>query len=184
MQIRRAEPKDARGILEAHRRAVRELAAEAYDSELLEVWAPPVDEERVESFVDSKFGEGAEPILFVAVEGERRYGFSEVLPSEEYLHAVYVDPDRARSGVGRSLLRRAEWAAVHEGAERLELDSSLNAVEFYEQHGYMRIEETVLRMGEGMELPCVRMEKQVSGTGIKTDVEPQMWESKTGMDGE
>ena len=149
-----------------HRRAVRTLGAETYEPEIVEAWASPADDESVEEFVDHAFGGEGGPIVFVAVDGDRYWGFSEVEPEIEYLRAVYVDPEMARSGLGRSLLRQAEWAAAQEGAERLELESSRNAVGFYEAQGYDRIGEDTHQIADGLEMECVRFEKKLPGPGI------------------
>jgi putative acetyltransferase len=167
MKIRRATRSDARGILEVHRRAVHELAAEEYEKESLEAWSPPVDADRVEGFVEASFEGDEEAELFVAIEGEsdddRVLGFSAVVPSEEELRAVYVRPEAARRGLGTALLRQAEWAAAQNGAERLELDASRNAVPFYEEQGYDRVECVSHEVGDGVEIECVRMERELPG---------------------
>lgn len=170
MKIRRAQPDDARGILEAHRSAVHELAADAYDESSLEAWSPPVDEERIEGFVETSFEGEKDADLFVAVEGkgaeERVLGFSAVYPGEQDLRAVYVRPDAARRGLGTALLRQAEWAAAQKGAERLELDASRNAVDFYEKQGYERVGCETHEFEDGVEIECVRMEKELPGPGF------------------
>lgn len=170
MKIRRAKPDDARGILLAHRSAVREAGPQYYDEELVEAWSPPVDEERIETFVGRNFGEEDESIVFVAIEGkgdeDRVLGFSIVVPDEEKLRAVYVRPNAARNGLGTALLRQAEWAAAQEGAERLVLEASLNAEDFYLEQGYERVDTEALSLGDGLELDCVHMEKQLPGPGL------------------
>jgi len=163
MKVRRAEPDDARGILEVHHRAVHELAASAYDDQILEAWSPPVDDERVEEFVDANFDSQPPSTVFVAVDDGRVLGVSAVVPADEYLWAVYVDPEFAGRGLGTALLRQAEWSAAQAEVGRLQLDASLNSVEFYEQNGYERVEEGTCEIDRGPAIPCVVMEKHFPG---------------------
>jgi putative acetyltransferase len=163
MKVRRAKPDDAHGVAVVHRRAVHELAAEAYDDEVLETWSPPADDERVEAWADKlDRDEDDESVAFVAVD-DRVLGFADVAPDEEYLRAVYVDPEMSRRGLGRALLRQAEWAATQAGAERLTVDASLNSVEFYEKNGYERLDEGTHELSDGHEITCVHMFKEFPG---------------------
>ena len=57
------------------------------------------------------------------------------------VRAVYVHPDHARHGVGSALLAELEGYARGRGLDRLSLQSSLNAVGFYERAGYERVGE-------------------------------------------
>ena len=164
MKVRRAKPEDARGIAEMYHRAVHELATDAYDDDILDVWGPPADDERVEKWADhlERDDERDDAVAFVAVD-DRVLGFADVDPDEEYLRAVYIDPEMSRRGLGRALLRQAEWAATQAGAERLTLDASLNSVEFYEKNGYERIEEGTHEIADGVEMACVHMLKEFPG---------------------
>ena len=163
MRVRRAKPADARGILEVHRRAVHEIAGEVYDDEILEAWSPPVDDERVEQFIGGVFESEESNVMFVAIDGTRVLGFSEVVPANEELRAVYVDPEFTGRGLGTALLRQAEWAATQAGVDRLELDASLNAVDFYEKNGYTRLADGTHELSGGVEMDCVIMDKTFPG---------------------
>lgn len=170
MKIRRAERKDLRQMLEVHRRSVHELGASDYDAATLEAWAPPIDDDRIERWGEQNFGDDSSIVAFVAVERDgpeqRVLGFSSVDPSESHLMALYVDPDVAQRGLGTALLRQAEWAAAQEGAERLELESSLNARDFYIDQGYEVVGRGATEVGDGQELEHVRMEKELPGPGL------------------
>lgn len=72
----------------------------------------------------------------VAVRDDADVGFSHIVPDVGELHAVYVHPDHARSGVGSALLAELEGYARGYGLTKLTLQSSLNAVGFYERAGY------------------------------------------------
>jgi len=157
-------------MLAAHRSAVRAGGGDHYDEEILEAWSPPVDDGRVERFVEETFEAEPAAVAYVAVEragdGDRVLGFSVVVPEEETLRAVYVDPEYARRELGTSLLRQAEWSAAHSGAERLELAASLNAEEFYRKQGYEVVESDTVALTDELEMECLRMQKRLPGPGL------------------
>jgi GNAT superfamily N-acetyltransferase len=71
--------------------------------------------------------------------------------------AVFVDPQWARRGVGTALLSRAvDFAARTSRSVRLE--STLNAVSFYESFGFRQITRSSVRRND-VEVPVVIMER-------------------------
>lgn len=87
------------------------------------------------------------------------------------ISAVYVDPDFACQGVGRSLLRAAEdeigrQAALHCSREHhvtIEVEASLNARGFYARCGYLFLREAVVLPKVGhLPLQCCEMSKQMT----------------------
>ncbi|MEM4780046.1 MAG: GNAT family N-acetyltransferase, partial [Halalkalicoccus sp.] len=54
---------------------------------------------------------------------------------------VYVDPSAARQGIGSTLLADLERYGRERGVRTLALSASLNAVPFYQAHGYERVRE-------------------------------------------
>jgi putative acetyltransferase len=162
--VREATPLDAREILEVHRRAVHQIADSHYDKGILDVWSSPVTSDRVEAFVDSHFNEDDESTVFIPEGDADIIGFSEVIPANQELRAVYVHPDHTGQGVGRSLLKAAENEALKQGVEHLQLHASLNSVGFYEALGYRRLERDIHTLEEGTEMPCVVTEKRLSSS--------------------
>jgi hypothetical protein len=57
------------------------------------------------------------------------------------------------------LVESIEEIAEALGAKRITLDSSLNAVGFYEKCGYLRKEDSVFECNDGVELRVVNYEK-------------------------
>lgn len=70
--------------------------------------------------------------------------------------ACYVHPDHARTGVGTVLLERLHDELREAGYDRAELTSSLNAVAFYERHGYEEVERFTIQPRD-VEFSVVRM---------------------------
>lgn len=74
--------------------------------------------------------------------------------------ACYVHPDHAREGVGSALLDRLHAELRAAGYERATLVSSLNAVSFYERHGYEVVERFDLEATD-VAFPVVSMERSL-----------------------
>jgi putative acetyltransferase len=162
MKLRRAittSEQDALGILQVHRNAVHGTASLQYSAEILAEWAPiPITPEMISQFIADK---GKQVIIYVAEDevSGKIVGFSEIDPLREELHAVYVDPEFGRIGLGKSLLAQVESDAKQSGCTRLTLHASLNAKNFYEQNGYkvLRSDQHTLRSGRKMD--CFVMQK-------------------------
>ena len=76
------------------------------------------------------------------------------------VRAMYTSPAHARRGVGRLILSLCEAAAAAEGFTRLELMSTLSGEPLYTAYGFRPLERLVDATG-GVEVPLVRMEKQI-----------------------
>jgi len=141
---------DARAICDLHKASVRGLCAGIYSSEQIEAWLAP----RVPDDYRNAMTVGGET-MFVGQRAERMVGFASIKTS--MLMGLYVDPDGGR-GAGRILLQAAEGYARSDAVAVLSLQSTLNAVPFYERQGFSPDRHgTVLR--GGLELPVVEMSK-------------------------
>jgi putative acetyltransferase len=91
--------------------------------------------------------------------------FGNVVPADDEVRAVYVHPEYARRGVGSTVLAHLEGYALGTGAKRLELQASLNAVEFYERRGYRPVREEPREMeyeGRRVTVPVMAMERSLA----------------------
>jgi putative acetyltransferase len=158
-QLRPARPDDASAILEAHRSAVRQIAASAYSPAVIDEWAPAVIiRERVDSF-RSWIERGEELIVVAMTPAGEIIGFGSIVPANSELRAVYVHAAHGGQGVGRALLARLEEMARVAGLAELHMDASINAVRFYEANGFISLERGEHPMPSGARMPCVRMRK-------------------------
>ena len=145
--IRQATRDDAAAIHELHLQSVRELCKGHYSNGQISGW---LDHRTPEGYFPA-IDEGR---LFVAIEGSVIVGFGEAIPGEVF--AFYVLPDRAREGIGSTLLMHAMEIAQG-SADKVVLDSTLNAVDFYRRKGFTEVQKKLLRRGS-IELPAVLME--------------------------
>ncbi|WP_423744677.1 GNAT family N-acetyltransferase (plasmid) [Haladaptatus sp. SPP-AMP-3] len=156
--IRRATEADAKPILDLRCASIRAFGTERYHEEQVERWAehpfgsaPYLESIRNES----------ESVAVAEGNGELA-GFGRVELDSGVVSAVYVHPDYARNGVGSALLSHLESVARDAGVDSLSLHASLNAVPFYEGHGYERISTVTHEVTGGVELACVEMRRDIS----------------------
>ena len=148
ISLRPATTLDAEAIHELHLNSVRALCASSYEPGIIVGWL----KDRTPAGYLRGIAEGA---IFIAEVQSRIVGFSEAAPGE--VVAVFVDPQWSRKGVGTALLSRALSAAA--GTPRpVRLESTLNAVSFYERRGFRQISRSSVRRND-VEVPVVIMER-------------------------
>lgn len=74
---------------------------------------------------------------------------------------MFVLPEHQGRGLGKELMMLLEAGAQRVGQLHLELDSSLGARSFYEQLGFMVVEEAFHDLGEGQQLRYFKMVKRL-----------------------
>ena len=77
------------------------------------------------------------------------------------IRAMYTDPDFARQGVGRLVMRLCEEAAMDAGFTRATMMATMAGVPLYEACVYVQIEPVLSAPVEGIRVPLVRMEKEL-----------------------
>jgi len=77
------------------------------------------------------------------------------------IRAFFVHPDWARKGIGSIILEACENAARQAGFTQLEMGATLSGVPFYKARGYIATEDQSAPLGNGEELPIVRMSKKI-----------------------
>ena len=75
------------------------------------------------------------------------------------VRAMYTDPDFARQGVGRIVMRLCEEAAMDAGFRKATMMATMAGVPLYEACGYERVEAVLSAPVDGIRVPLVRMEK-------------------------
>ncbi len=77
------------------------------------------------------------------------------------IRAMYTHPDFARRGVGRLILQLCETAAREAGFKAVELMATMSGEPLYLACGYHPIQRIVAAAKDGVEVPGVRMGKQL-----------------------
>ena len=156
--VRRARQEDKEAIWRVHFRAVSETCASHYSQEVIRIWAGGLRPEKYEAAI-----RGNE--FFVAEEDGAVVGFAELDPAGGEVTGLYVSPEVAGRGVGRTLLSTLEETARAYGCASLHLTSSLNAVPFYERAGFRPLATLTKTLGPGVERASVRMTKELPRRG-------------------
>jgi GNAT superfamily N-acetyltransferase len=78
------------------------------------------------------------------------------------IRAMYTDPDFARQGVGRMVIRLCEEAAMRAGFRRATMMATMAGVPLYEACGYVQVEPVLSAPVDGIRVPLVRMEKSLA----------------------
>ena len=162
INVRPTTISDVENIVRVQHAAVHGSAPSTYyTQDILEGWSPCIDQYRVNRL--RRAIENNEELLVVAETSENAVivGFGSVIPSKQELRAVYVDPAFGRQGIGSKILANLEELALFHGADRLDLDASLNAEEFYCRHGYSVIERGSHRLSSGIVMDCIKMSKKI-----------------------
>ena len=162
--VRRAELADVHDMAAAHLDSIRSIGALYYPAEIVNDWGARVKGDLYANAMAR--GE----VFFIAI-GEfngkpQVLGFSSHrIDGDEHHAAVYVRGQAARRGIGSSLFRSAEAAALAAGATSIHLDASLAAVEFYRANGFEEVNRGEHRLWSGRPMACVFMRKNLAATG-------------------
>jgi putative acetyltransferase len=155
LTIREACLDDVHAVKAVHKAAVWQLCADDYTPDHLAAWTQSDDTPALPHALrpdsDAKMWAAEQDgtiIGFGALEGEQ-------------IQAVYVHPDHVRRGVGTRLLRKIEEVVRSQGLAALRMRASLMAVPFYQANGYQVLERCSHCLLEAVEIPCVKMCKQI-----------------------
>jgi len=155
--IREMRREEARRFLEVHRAAVRSLAVNDYSPAVIEAWAPPVTDARIERFLTNRDGELR---LVADIRGEI-VGIGAFVASASELRACYVAPTAARRGVGTAIVNEIERIARGRGLDNLTLQSSITAEPFYSALGYEVVSRGELAIAPQVRMAAVTMRKHL-----------------------
>lgn len=135
-------PADAPTLAALFRASVGELAAEDYDEDQREAWISAADNEA--AFATRLAG----ALTLVALLGGEIAGFAS-LKDNTVFDMLYVRPDLAGQGVGSALADAIEKLAGARGAQKLTVEASDCARDFFAARGYVgQSRNTVTIAGE------------------------------------
>jgi putative acetyltransferase len=134
-------PADARRCAEIFRLSIEELAAEDYDADQREAWASRADDEQA-------FGAklAGELTLLAMIDGAVA-GFASLKGADE-IDMLFVDPEFARQGVGRTLVDALTRLAQARGAKRLTTEASDVAKPLFERLGFAAQKRNIVHKGD------------------------------------
>ena len=160
--IRSAKKEEWESILKIQRRAIHEIACADYPPAILDLWGTPLNRNTI-SWERTNFDRKSEQGVFtiVAEISGTIAGFGEVIPKENLLLAVYINPDFKRQGVGTAIVLELEEIAKKQGADFLQMDASLTAENFYISCGYQVIERGFHTISSTEKMALCKNEKKI-----------------------
>ena len=153
MKLRKALIKDVQEIRTLITDALLKINSKDYSKEQIEIWEKADTEEKITERIKDK-----NRISCVVVDENRILGYGSVKGSE--ITAIYVSPERTRTGVGSKILSFLEKEALKMGIKALKLDSSITAFNFYLKHGYKKVKDSY-HVSDIGKIPCVEMDKVI-----------------------
>lgn len=148
--IRPAVARDLVAVSALHRASIRALCAATYSGAQIEAWIACLSLDAYAALLSTR-----RMIVCEADGALAGFGVHDVALG--FIHATYVHPDRIGLRIGTELLRDME--ANTPDARTLTLHATLNAIRFYEAHGFVRGESLQNRLPSGVDLPCVMLSK-------------------------
>ncbi len=132
---------DAKRCAEIFRSSIEELAAEDYNEEQREAWASRADDEQA-------FGARlAGALTLLAMIDGAIAGFAS-LKGADQIDMLFIDPELARQGAGRTLIEALTKLAQARGAKRLTVDASDTARPLFERQGFTAERRNLVRVGD------------------------------------
>ncbi|QQG46054.1 MAG: GNAT family N-acetyltransferase [Candidatus Niyogibacteria bacterium] len=147
--IRKAELRDAKVIAELHKKVVSEVNSKFYPVEAIEEWSKDISEKNVKNqFRNSDW--------IVAEAGNKLVGFGQYLAAEGRVFQINVSPEYLNQSIGRKLYDYMENDFISKKVEKIELNSTLNAIGFYQKLGFKMVEEIYIGS-----IKMIKMEKSL-----------------------
>ncbi len=151
MQFRTGTIDDVATLWALRTRCVRETCSSHYPPEVIAPWSaspPPSQYARL-------LGQGG---CVVAEDGQGGLlGFGVFDADANEVDALFVDPDHGGQGIGQALMQRL--LAMADREREVVLSASLNAVPFYQRHGFVSVREEAYAHPSGVALASVSMRR-------------------------
>lgn len=151
LTIRPAERKDADATFDIRTQAILNQCRTVYTQEQLKCWTDIPITEKYRNWVAKDYHVACLGGVPVAT------GFINFQSGE--LGALFVLPEYMEQGIGRRMVVYLEQLARGAGLSEINLDATLNAVEFYRRCGFGGTEQAIYHSPSGLQLACVPMHK-------------------------
>lgn len=156
MTIRKAKIGEDEAIHSAHMRSIREVCVHDHGEEEVKGWGYRECGSRWTQAID-------EGLVWVVEHEDQIEGVGniQIKGKRAYIHSLYLTPIVLGQGYGRELMQILLDVARTEGVQKIELESSLTAHQFYLNLGFVdRGPQTQVLIG-GYPVRCIPMEYQI-----------------------
>jgi N-acetylglutamate synthase-like GNAT family acetyltransferase len=154
MKIRKATDQDCYAIYELRIASIKHSCANFYPGESIAAWIEsksPADYKNIPKY----------KTLIVVEENTQVVGFGLLNVQKKIIESLYLAPNYAGKGYGKTLLNNLEEIAKKHGIKELTVFSTLNANKFYRSMGYHENIKTTHELTSGIQLDCIKMTKKI-----------------------
>lgn len=153
IQIIKASKQDIPAINKIHKSCILEINAKDYPSKVIVDWANSVSEKNIQDQLDNSD-------WIVARIREKTIGFAQYSIEDGELYQINVSPDFIHQGIGKKLLAYIENEFKEKNILKIELNSTITALDFYKKYGFEVIENINFPLKDNS-LEMYRMQKQL-----------------------
>lgn len=158
INVRKANPDDAEGIIGAHISSIREVCSKDYTHEQIEAWAG-------RKFKAELWRQTIErDYVWVAEVESRIVGFSQLAIMDQdnaEVMGLYLMPLALGHSLGKKLLAEMLSVCRNEKINRVSLYATLTAADFYQRQGFLKQPPTTIEI-QGVAIPCIPMTMIIS----------------------
>lgn len=154
MIIRPAVVSDTEKIAKTHKASIEAICSSSYNSKSIAGWVEILSPTIYEDAIEHK-------VMILAEENGEILGLGILDLAQGEIGAIYVHPKAKGTGYGRKLLQELESIALKNKVNQLTLYSTINALGFYQHHGYISINKTFHELPNGIKLECIKMNKML-----------------------
>ena len=129
VDIRPARHEDCSAIRDVHVRSVRGSPAHDSDAKGIDNWLS-------KKTLDDYEADMKATSFVIAEDGDQIVGFGAIDIGKATVTSVFVDPQYARKGIGRAILKELESMARTAGLKVVSLQAAGPAINFYQKVGY------------------------------------------------
>ncbi len=152
MVIRLAKIADTEKIAATHIASIKGLCSTCYTPQSIAKWVTVLSPDIYENAIRDK-------VMIVAEEKGEIFGLGILDLENTEIGAIYIRPKAKGTGCGRQLLLELESIALENNVDQLTLFSTINALGFYQHHGYVSANKTFHELPNGVRLECICMHK-------------------------
>ena len=152
MVIRAAEIADSEKLASTHKASIEGICSSAYDALSIAGWVEILSPSIYKNAIENK-------VMILVEEKEEILGLGILDLEQGEIGAVYIHPKAKGAGYGRQLLLELESIALKNNVRQLTLYSTVNALGFYQHHGYVSTNKTFHELPNGIRLECIEMHK-------------------------
>jgi putative acetyltransferase len=152
MVIRSAEIADTEKIAATHKASIVAICSACYDPKSIAGWVEILSPDIYKNAIEDK-------VMILAEEKGELLGLGILDLEQREIGAIYIHPKAKGTGCGKQLLLELESIALKNNVDQLTLCSTINALGFYQYHGYASGNKTLHELPNGIKLECIQMRK-------------------------